>query len=345
MFRRNRYRIRCDRMGNCLAWLRPSRVRLTPANRYRSDDRVISSETNAETYNSSYAQSTRITIPVFDDRNPSNVNIILEDEWSAKVVKVDGFNVSIEISSAPTAIIGEYTISVETKSLSKGNRSLQANHVSESIYLLFNPWNKRDSVFLKDRDGREEYVLNESGIIWRGTHEKMKPTPWNFAQFDEYVLEASLYALSKVGRLSVTDRADPIKVCRHISAIVNSVDDNGIMVGNWKEDFDATPQEPSDGLYRCGPTSVEAIKQGEVNRHFDGKFVYAEVNADEYYAMDDFRLRMPDIIIQIIGDIIQGKPFTCNVYFINPLPRSLTKGVFTIEGPDYSNRLRMPLKM
>lgn len=35
---------------------------------------------------------------------------------------------------------------------------------------------------MKDRDEREEYILNESGIIWRGTHEKMKPTPWNFAQ-------------------------------------------------------------------------------------------------------------------------------------------------------------------
>jgi transglutaminase 1 len=46
---------------------------------------------------------------------------------------------------------------------------------------------------------------------------------------------------------------------------------------------DATPQESSDGLYRCGPTSVEAVKQGEVNKPFDGKFVYAEVNADEVY--------------------------------------------------------------
>jgi hypothetical protein len=35
---------------------------------------------------------------------------------------------------------------------------------------------------MRERDAREEYVLNESGIIWRGTHELMKPTPWNFAQ-------------------------------------------------------------------------------------------------------------------------------------------------------------------
>jgi hypothetical protein len=43
--------------------------------------------------------------------------------------------------------------------------------------------------------------------------------------------------------------------------------------------------------------------------------------------MDDFRLRMPDIIIQTEGDIIQGRQFTCHVYFVNPLPKSLTKGL------------------
>lgn len=30
---------------------------------------------------------------------------------------------------------------------------------------------------------------------------------------------------------------DPIKVSRHIAAIVNSKDDRGIVVGNWGEDF------------------------------------------------------------------------------------------------------------
>ncbi len=50
-------------------------------------------------------------------------------------------------------------------------------------------------------------------------------------------------------------------------------------------------------------------------------------NYQQYYAMDDFRLRMPDIIIQTEGDIIQGRQFTCRVYFVNPLPKSLTKGL------------------
>ena len=29
---------------------------------------------------------------------------------------------------------------------------------------------------------REEYVLNESGIIWAGAHNDMFTWPWNFAQ-------------------------------------------------------------------------------------------------------------------------------------------------------------------
>ncbi|XP_041375414.1 protein-glutamine gamma-glutamyltransferase K-like [Gigantopelta aegis] len=52
--------------------------------------------------------------------------------------------------------------------------------------------------------------------------------------------------------------------------------------GGWQA-IDATPQETSDGVYCCGPVSVEAIKQGEVNMPFDAPFVFAEVNADRVY--------------------------------------------------------------
>lgn len=47
--------------------------------------------------------------------------------------------------------------------------------------------------------------------------------------------------------------------------------------------IDSTPQEPSDGLYRLGPTSVNAIRNGEVLKQYDGTFVFAEVNADEVF--------------------------------------------------------------
>ncbi|VDI05733.1 transglutaminase 1 [Mytilus galloprovincialis] len=49
--------------------------------------------------------------------------------------------------------------------------------------------------------------------------------------------------------------------------------------GGWQA-IDATPQEASDGVYCCGPASLEAIRRGEVNMPYDTPFIFAEVNAD-----------------------------------------------------------------
>ncbi|XP_068700415.1 protein-glutamine gamma-glutamyltransferase K-like isoform X2 [Montipora foliosa] len=46
---------------------------------------------------------------------------------------------------------------------------------------------------------------------------------------------------------------------------------------------DATPQETSGGVFRCGPASVNAVKRGEVYLPYDTAFVFAEVNADKVY--------------------------------------------------------------
>ncbi|XP_029466688.1 LOW QUALITY PROTEIN: protein-glutamine gamma-glutamyltransferase 6-like [Rhinatrema bivittatum] len=43
---------------------------------------------------------------------------------------------------------------------------------------------------------------------------------------------------------------------------------------------DATPQEISDGRYCCGPASVQAIKEGDVDLDYDTAFVFAAVNAN-----------------------------------------------------------------
>ncbi|XP_037691349.1 protein-glutamine gamma-glutamyltransferase 5 [Choloepus didactylus] len=49
--------------------------------------------------------------------------------------------------------------------------------------------------------------------------------------------------------------------------------------GGWQV-LDATPQETSNGLYCCGPASVRAIKEGEVNLNYDTPFAFSMVNAD-----------------------------------------------------------------
>jgi transglutaminase 1 len=58
--------------------------------------------------------------------------------------------------------------------------------------------------------------------------------------------------------------------------------DLGTEYDGWQV-IDATPQEQSDEMYRCGPASVAAVKKGEVLKSFDGAFVFAEVNADKVF--------------------------------------------------------------
>ncbi|XP_068961795.1 protein-glutamine gamma-glutamyltransferase 5 isoform X1 [Petaurus breviceps papuanus] len=49
--------------------------------------------------------------------------------------------------------------------------------------------------------------------------------------------------------------------------------------GGWQL-LDATPQETSNGVYCCGPASVRAIKEGEVDLNYDTAFAFSMVNAD-----------------------------------------------------------------
>ncbi|CAL8347821.1 unnamed protein product [Merluccius merluccius] len=52
--------------------------------------------------------------------------------------------------------------------------------------------------------------------------------------------------------------------------------------GGWQA-VDSTPQETSQGTFRCGPASLSAIRSGQVYLKHDTPFVFAEVNSDKIY--------------------------------------------------------------
>lgn len=56
--------------------------------------------------------------------------------------------------------------------------------------------------------------------------------------------------------------------------------DLGAEYGGWQV-IDATPQEQSDEMFRCGPASLHAVREGEVLRPYDCSYVFAQVNADK----------------------------------------------------------------
>ncbi|KAF4076408.1 hypothetical protein AMELA_G00214820 [Ameiurus melas] len=53
-------------------------------------------------------------------------------------------------------------------------------------------------------------------------------------------------------------------------------------MGGWQA-VDSTPQETSQGIFRCGPASITAIRTGQVYLKHDTPFVFAEVNSDKIY--------------------------------------------------------------
>lgn len=78
-----------------------------------------------------------------------------------------------------------------------------------------------DQVFLEDSELLQEYVLADSGLIWRGSYNRLRPCVWKFAQFEKDVLDCSLYLVSHVGKLTHAGRSDPVKTSRVLSAAVS----------------------------------------------------------------------------------------------------------------------------
>uniref|UniRef100_A0A8D0RQ13 protein-glutamine gamma-glutamyltransferase n=1 Tax=Sus scrofa TaxID=9823 RepID=A0A8D0RQ13_PIG len=320
--------------------------------------------------------------------------LTVDDSWTAVKEAQTENATTVSLTSPPDAVIGRYQLRARVSSRRKHNDRKLGEFV-----LLFNPWCPEDDVFLASEEERQEYVLNDSGIIFRGVEKHIRAQGWNFGQFEEDILHICLSILDRSPShqddpaTDVSRRHDPIYVTRAVSAMVNSNNDRGVVQGQWKgkygggtsplqwrgsvailhkwfkgrfkpvkygqcwvfagvmctvlrclgiatrivsnfnsahdtdrnlsvdkyvdsfgrtlEDLtedsmwnfhvwneswfarqdlgssyngwqvlDATPQEESEGVFRCGPASVTAIREGDVHLAHDGPFVFAEVNAD-----------------------------------------------------------------
>jgi hypothetical protein len=76
-------------------------------------------------------------------------------------------------------------------------------------------------VYLESEDLRREFVLNESGKVWKGSYRRPEGKRWIFGQFDDVVLPAIMYLL-ELSKLKHADRGNPIQMARAISAIVST---------------------------------------------------------------------------------------------------------------------------
>ncbi|NXT31017.1 TGM3L glutamyltransferase, partial [Pelecanoides urinatrix] len=154
--------------------------------------------------------------------------------WSATQEPSEPDCMNFTIFSPANAVIGRYKLKLQIVSGNKVSSTLLGQFV-----LLFNPWCPNDDVYMANEKERQEYVLNDSGIIFQGLEKYIQQEAWNYGQFEEDILDISLAILDRSlnhrqdPAVDVSNRNNPIYVTRVISAMVNSNDEKGVVEGKW----------------------------------------------------------------------------------------------------------------
>ncbi|XP_063816474.1 protein-glutamine gamma-glutamyltransferase 5-like [Pseudophryne corroboree] len=158
--------------------------------------------------------------------------------WSAEVESETMTSLTITICTAATACIGRYSLFLEGTYW-----EISKSYVLGDFILLFNPWCSDDDVFLGEESLRQEYVMNEHGLLYQGSNNFILTTPWNFGQFEDGVGDICLRILDMNPNFlndpskDCSKRGDPVYVSRVISAMINSNDDRGVVESCWDEFF------------------------------------------------------------------------------------------------------------
>ncbi|XP_068118164.1 protein-glutamine gamma-glutamyltransferase E-like [Hyperolius riggenbachi] len=163
-----------------------------------------------------------------------------KNSWSAVAGRSSGTSnaLPVNINVPVSALIGRYQIS-----LGINYKGSIVNIKIGSFVVLFNPWASDDEVFMSDEAERKEYVLNETGMYWFGNVNSYGSLKWDYGQFQNDILNITLSMLDrsldykKNRNTDVSRRNDPGHVGRVLSAMVNSNDENGVVVGNWSGDY------------------------------------------------------------------------------------------------------------
>lgn len=185
----------------------------------------------------------KVAISISDDEDVGSP----DDSWSCRAEILGPKAVRVNMMCPPDAAIGAFklNLSVTVAGVAKKLRC----EAPEPLAVLFNPWCEEDQVFMAEAEMRCEYVEAEDGAIYVGASDWPSARPWAFSQFGASALPAVLKLMEG---WPLRKRADPVLVCRGLSAMVNSPDDGGVLVGNWSGDY-------SGGTKPTAWTGSEAI--------------------------------------------------------------------------------------
>ncbi|ELW48108.1 Protein-glutamine gamma-glutamyltransferase 5 [Tupaia chinensis] len=159
--------------------------------------------------------------------------------WTALLETNGATSLEVRLCAPPMAAVGRYVLKIHVDSFQGSTRAYQLGE----FILFFNPWCPGDPVYLDSEPQRQEYVVNDYGFIYQGNKNWIRPCPWNYGQFEEKIIDICLELLDKSLHFQIdpaTDcalRGSPVYISRVVCAMINSNDDNGVLNGNWSENF------------------------------------------------------------------------------------------------------------
>ncbi|XP_042082967.1 protein-glutamine gamma-glutamyltransferase 2 [Haplochromis burtoni] len=149
-------------------------------------------------------------------------------------------SLNLTITPPADAPIGEYNLTTRYRD----EETLLAN-----LVVLFNPWcpdpclSLDDSVSICDEAETQEYVMNEHGIIYKGSGDYLISIHWDFGQFEEDMAKICLKILDVNPKhlenpaKDASAHCNPIYLSRVVSAMINSGDEYGFLGGRWAGPF------------------------------------------------------------------------------------------------------------
>ncbi len=170
----------------------------------------------------SVPKGTRVVLGVHDDEC---------NGWKSRIFRRSQNRLILQISISSSAAVGEWKCKIEIGYATFEN--------DKSIYVLFNPYCPDDGVFMPRQHDLAEYLQNDVGKVWKGSYKRFSGRHWAFGRFDLVALPAACLALDRT-RLNDSDRGNPVRVARALSAAVNfcGAGDSGILAGRWSPPYD-----------------------------------------------------------------------------------------------------------
>ncbi|KAK2824084.1 hypothetical protein Q5P01_021259 [Channa striata] len=142
-------------------------------------------------------------------------------------------DILLTLHSPADAPIGQYNLIVY----------MTTQTIRKPFFLLFNPWCTDDAVYQPDERLLQEYVMNQNGIIYQGNADGIINLQWNYGQFEKDVIDICFKILDNSTdarnnpERDTESRSDPVYVSRTIIAMVNNLDDSGVLVGKWIDPY------------------------------------------------------------------------------------------------------------